>query len=175
MKISNPDLISRRLQFSFSKVHEKEVKDLTSANISFIMNEVLRVKSEVEIKANRKLSISELMAFISINALMAGQPAQCVDHSISSNDNDNDIGTGQNEEDAGTSGDIQVSSNTKMQPSDKDSRDNQTQTQTEIALQHETSEGGSTAQEEADEAHLVDAGSLFGGQGVSAMFDFSKN
>lgn len=173
MKISNPDLISRRLQFSFSKVHEEEVKVLTSANISFIMNEVLRVKSEVEIKANRKLSISELMAFISINALMAGQPAQCVDHSISSNDNDNDIGIGQNKADAGTSGDIQVSSNTKMHPSDKDSRDNPTQTA--IALQHETSEGGSTAQEEADEAHLVDAGSLFGEQGVSAMFDFSKN
>lgn len=173
MKISNPNLISRRLQFSFSKVHEKEVNSLTSADISFIMNEVLRVKSEVEKKANRKLSISELMAFISINALMAGQPTQCVEHSLSSivSDSDSDNGIGHNKEDSAKGDDVQLSSNASILPSDREAGDNSPQFV--IAQQHETIVKHST-QEETEEEHLVDAGTIFGEKGVSAMFDFSQ-
>ena len=135
------------------------------------MNEVLRVKSEVEKKANRKLSISELMAFISINALMAGQPAQCVEHSLSPIDSDSDIGIGHNKEDSVKGVDVQLSSNTSMLPAYREGGDSSTQSV--IAQQHGTIVEHTT-QEEAEEEHLVDAGTIFGEKGVSAMFDFSQ-
>lgn len=170
MKISNPNLISRRLQFSFSKVHEKEVKSLTSADISFIMNEVLRVKSEVEIKANRKLSINELMAFISINALMVGQPTQRDEHSL----NTNDAGMGHDMEDAAKGDDAKQFSDILMLPSNREAEE--LSSQQAIAPKHNTIQEHSPQEECEEEAedHLVDAGSIFGDQGVSAMFDFSQ-
>ncbi|MEZ9701003.1 hypothetical protein AB4455_03530 [Vibrio sp. 10N.261.46.E12] len=169
MKISNPNLISRRLQFSFLKAYEEEVKSLTSSDISFIMNEVLRVKSEVEVKANRKLSISELMAFLSINALMAGQPDHCVKRPLSHHESGirTEADTNDNEQICN----IKSSTNTSTPSVSKEVEESITRHA--IKAQCDTSQEHSV-QEEPEDENLIDAGDLFGDKGLSAMFDFSQ-